>query len=248
MEVETMDNIPEFYILGLPVKTPIGIIYPIKVKQYLELAKYMQILSMEDWQFKQMINPESEIYDDIKDIHFFYIIKSLKDLWDSEENMFHQLYTHYKSLFQLCFHDDVFDLIETDEEFEEYRELIRGVNGIKHDPPNPNPEIEKYNQLKRLLDSKKGDTITFKAMYTSVLATTGNNPNELTMYQFNEVFERIGHFKSYDTTTLFKTVDADGKVEIQPWYGEAKVAEPKRMTEEQFNKAAQNGGNGLHEL
>lgn len=237
-DMDVMDNIPDFYILGLPVRTPIGDIYPIKVKEFVEIAKYLQILNIEDFEFKRMLGIEDN--EELKDIHFFEIIKGLKGTNWHEGNAIYDIYAGYRDLFQMCFKCDAFELIETSEEFEMYRDLIRSINGITYEKPNPNPEIEKYNQMKKLLESKKGDSITFKAMYTSILVSTGNNPNELTLYQFYEVFERIGHFKNFDVTTMYRMMDSD--VDVNNWFGEAKKAEEKRITEERFKQASSKEG------
>lgn len=240
---DTMENIPEFYILGLPVETELGLIYPIKVKQYLKLAKYIQILSLEDWQFKKMINfdniNDNEFLSFIRDSHFFYIINMFKDS-GAKESVLYEIYQHYKDLFKFCFREDVFDLIETSEDFDYYREQIIKINGIKIDRVNPNPEIERYNQLKKLLDAKRGDTITFKAMYTSVLVATGHNPNELTLYQFHEVFDRISHFKNFDVTTMYRIVD--NEIKVHNWTAETKEEAPKLISKKEFDRMAKSKG------
>lgn len=249
MTSEAMEDVSDFYILGLPIETSIGTMYPIKVKDYVKFAKYTQILNIEDFELKKMLNPESEMYKPLNSVHFFYIIKAFQDESIPKDNMFYEMCLHYQNLFKLCFQDDVFNKIKTSEEFEYYRELIRDFNGIKYDKPNPNPEIERYNKLKKLLEAKKGDSITFEAMYTSVLVTIGNNPNDLTLYQFYEVFNRIGHFKNYDTTTLYKTVDASGSLDVQPWYGETKEETERTYTEDQYNeKVKESGKDGLQTL
>lgn len=42
--------------------------------------------------------------------------------------------------------------------------------------------------------------------------------NDLTMYQFYALFNRLQFFKSYDTSTLYKTVDAKDKVKVIEWF------------------------------
>lgn len=243
MSVETMENIPEFYILGLPIETEIGILHPVTVGQYPKFVQYIQVLSLQDWQFKQMMkfDEDDELSNNIKDIHFFYIIDTFKDIGGKDNNTIYDIYMHYKSLFEFCFKDDVFGLIDNGEDFDYYRNLILSMNGIEPDIPNPNPEIERYNQLKELLESQKGDSITFNAMYTSVLAFTGQSPNNMTLYQFYKVFDRISHFKNFDITSMYGMVS--NEVELNPWYGETKKPEPIIITEEQMRK----GSMGLHE-
>lgn len=254
--MDVMENIPEFYILGLPVRTPIGNIHPIKVKEYVKLIRYIQILNLEDFEFKDIlktsisqdidVDMRKSIEHLIKDVHFFYIIIEWGSSNKSNDNVFYHLYVAYKELFKLCFKEDVFDQIQTSEEFEEYRELIRNINSIKYKKPNPNPEIEKYNKLKQLLQAKKNDYITFKSMYTSILVQTGMNPNELTLYQFNEIFDRIGHFKNFDVTTLYRLLYEN--VDVNNWYEEDKEEKQNFITEKQLNEAKKQNKNGKQGL
>ncbi len=253
---DIMDNIPDLYIIGLPVRTEIGILYPLQVIDYPKFVPFIQILNMEDFEFKdtmkismkESLQSENEpytevidaIFDEIKDIHFFYLLMEQKDNVDSG---FNAIYNHYKKLFKMCFRDDVFDLIQNHEEFEYYRDLIREFNGVEYEKPNPNPEIRKFDNYKRLLAARKGDIITFKGMYTSVLVATGMSPNNLTLYQFHEVFDRIGHFKNFDVTMLYRLLDSE--MEIQSWYGETKKKEDAVITEEQLQNAKKQGKQGL---
>ncbi len=229
---DTMANIEEFYILGVPIRTDIGILHPVHVKQYPIFVKYLQILNMQDFEFKQIIDSfkdqiPADIYQLIQDVHFFEFLRMTKSLKENG-GFFFELFNHYIDLFKFCFKEDVFEQIKTFKEFEEYRDLIRNFNGIKYDKPNPNPIIERQNQLRKFLHESKGDTVTFNAMYTSILVATGNNPNDLTLYQFNKIFDRISQFKNHDTTTLYRILD--NKIEIEAWYGEQKEVEQQRIS------------------
>lgn len=256
-----MDNIPDLYVIGLPIKIDIGTLYPLQVVDYPKFVSFIQILNMEDFEFKDIIkvnlkeNIEEElkleiepetldlIFKEIEDIHFFYLITEQKNNIDSG---FNAIYNHYKKMFKICFHEDVFDLIKTHEEFEYYRDLIRDFNGIEYDKPNPNPEIRKFDNYKKLLAARKGDMITFSSMYTSVLVATGINPNSLTLYQFHKVFDRIAHFKNFDITTIYRIFD--NEVEVDNWCSETKKEEDTVITEEQLKgaiEAQKQGKQGL---
>ena len=41
-----MKNIEEFYILGRPIKTDIGVLYPFKVKDYPEIMEYLGYITL----------------------------------------------------------------------------------------------------------------------------------------------------------------------------------------------------------
>ncbi len=60
----------------------------------------------------------------------------------------------------------------------------------------------------------------------------------MTIYQFNKAFDRISVFKNYDTSTLFKTVDVEGKIDITPWYSEIKKKKPSSITDEELGRAS----------
>lgn len=240
-----MDNIRDFYILGLPIDTEIGKLYPTLMKDYPELMNYVGILTFDKDDLikglEVIINQTKElqpILDYANAVGLFDFIISFKD--DEYESSFlRQPYEQYKKLFEFCFKEDVFDKVKSNDELIYYTNLIKEVNDIKYEKPNPNPEIAKFDMLKKKLQEAKGETITFEAMYTSVLLSSGVHPNEMTIYQFNKAFDRIGHFKNYETTTLFKTVDASGKLEIHPWYATTKEEKPSFITDEQLNKAKQ---------
>ena len=61
----------------------------------------------------------------------------------------------------------------------------------------------------------------------------------MSIYSFNKIFQRIGQFKNYDTSTLFATVSQD--VKIDAWYKSTDIEkELAYITEEQLNMARQN--------
>lgn len=238
-----MDNIKEFYILGLPIDTEIGKLYPTLMKNYPELMSCVGILTFDKNDLvkglESIVRQTTELqpileYANVVNL-FEFIVSFKSDEYGS--SFLRQPYEQYKKLFELCFREDVFDKVKSNDELVYYTNLIKEVNDIKYEKPNPNPEIARFDRLKKKLQEAKGETITFEAMYTSVLLSSGVHPNEMTIYQFNKAFDRIGHFKNYETTTLFKTVDASGKLDIHPWYAMTKEEKPTFITEEQLNKA-----------
>lgn len=206
-----MQNIEELYILGESgetIETPIGQLHFIKVKDYAKLMQYVPLLYLDK---KDLLMSIKDEYKDLfKDMQFIDIIK----YFDSKE---YPLYQQYKKLFILCFKEDVFDLIKSDEEFDEYRQMIIKMNCINYEKPNPNPEIEYFNKLERMMRERNGEVITLKSIITSV-GLYHQNPFELTIYYLYALFDRIANFKNYDTTTLYKTVDVENKIQINSWY------------------------------
>ena len=51
-------------------------------------------------------------------------------------------------------------------------------------------------------------------MFTSIEAITGRDPNEMTIYRFHKLFERICQIKNYDTSTLFATISSEAKIDL----------------------------------
>ena len=243
MDIETMENVPDFYILGLPIETSIGVMYPTLMENYPALMRFMPIIQLDKNDIVgSLINMAKEnvefqpLVDYIHSVTLFEFVITFTD--DGYKGSFlHDIYIQYKKLFEFCFKEDVFDNIKTDEELESYVKLIKEVNDIQYEKPNPNPDIARFDRLKRMMQEAKGESISFEAMYSSVLLSSGIHPNKMTIYQFNKAFDRIGHFKNYDTTTLFKTVDASGKQKIEPWYGTSKKEKPSVITQEQLDKA-----------
>ncbi len=244
---DSMEDIEDFYILGEPIKTKIGILYPIYMSHYWILNKHIGILAIEKEDVINYLDKLSQISEEFemlfkcaKEIGLYELIISFKD--DKFNQFFlHDIYKQYKEFFEFCFREDVFDKIQNDEELKYYLELIKGFNDIKYQKPNPNPEIAKFDLLERQLLEAKGELINFEAMYTSNLITSGVHPNKMTIYQFNKAFDRISVFKNYDTSTLFKTVDVEGKIDITPWYSEIKKKKPSSITDEELGRASTTG-------
>lgn len=238
-----MDNMKEFYILGLPIETGIGKLHPTYMRDYPKLVRHMGTLLLDKSDLVrglEVIARQSKelqpLLDYANSVDLFEFTISFKD--DRYKGSYlYQPYEQYKKLFEFCFKEDVFDKVQSNEELKQYIELIKDFNDVKYEKPNPNPEIAKFDELKRKLQEAKGETITFEAMYTSVLLSSGIHPNDMTIYQFNKAFDRIGHFKNYETTTLFKTVDASGKLEIHLWYAMTQEEKPSYITEEQLSQA-----------
>lgn len=231
------------YILGEPITTPIGTAKPIKVSDYDVLSKYMGSIFIDKPQVVKILTEvveQDEVFqpflDFAKEVDFLEFVNYF-NTEQYQETFLYEFYSEQKKLFEYIFGEDVFDKIESMEQLKEYRKLIIEMNDISYKPPNPNPELARLDRLKQKLIEMKGDGITFEAMYTSVLINSTVPPNGLTLYQFNKVFDRIGHFKSYDTSTLFKTVDQSGKLDISPWYKTTEDEKQGTITQEQLDRA-----------
>lgn len=238
-----MKNIESLYILERPIITDIGILYPFTVKEYPEFMEFIGIILLDKRDIiislKKMISDNDQLQyllNLIKDLTLFDII-----MLGKKGIFFKEIYDQYKKLFQYCFREDVFDKIKTNEEFEYYMNLIRKFNAVDYEKPHPNPEIERRNIIKRLLQKNKGEAITFEAMATSIEAVEGRDVGDMTLYKFTKMFERIAQFKNYDTTTMYHMLSND--VKIEPWYKTIVKNEDQYsyITEEQLQKAKKQG-------
>lgn len=226
-----MQDIKDLYILGKPIETKLGNLRFIKVKEYDEFIKHIPYILLDKNEVIKGINKEYQHY--FVDRPFIEIIKYFN------ENPYN-LYKGYKELFQFCFSNDVFDLIQSDEEFNYYIDLIKKMNYLHYAKPNPNPEIEKFNRFKKYLQKKKGEEITFESVYTSVGLFMGCDPDEMSIYKMYAYFNRIGQFKNHETTTLYSTVAKDVKIELWCKHIDMFNIETKKTSLEEFSQHAKN--------
>jgi hypothetical protein len=249
-----LQDIKDLYILGEPIETKIGNLHFLKVCEYTSILGFMAYLQLEKWEVVNLYKDDKEFYDLICELSFFDIIKLFKSIEEiknktikehnanciKEDDMltdYVSLYTKYKELFVLCFKEDVIDRIDSDKLFEEYRNKIMKMNGIPKEEKNPNPEIQRFINMKKMLNRNKSNGITFESIYTSVWAFCGYKPSDMTLYELYALFNRIGQFKNYDTTVLYSTVTSD--VKIESWAKHAEInEEEKKSTLSEFSKSA----------
>ena len=281
-----MQNIKDFYIRGIPIQVPIGIIHFITMSEYEDIYKYQKLLfySKEDlhdtieelldttkedifriitpsyieilqnYQVIEIIKAFKELgyYDVFKFIYDYFcgdgtfdtLILSDKDLLiykiqimgklkvllneediikntnESKEEMDKSIFINiiknikqiglhkaYSELFDFCFKDEkgTFDKIQTDEELKQYIEMIIDMNCVsKSDDEEENddidPEIKKFNMYDRLIKESKQGNVTFQSMYASLWLALQKQPEFLTIYQYNTLFQQLGQFKGYEAT------------------------------------------------
>lgn len=242
---KSLPNHKEFYIYGKPIQTKWGIAKPIMVSEIPELMQHYHGLTLSKpaiikalveyrMEYSQALRGEGappeyikeqrailgEIIDVIKEQSLLETIHQAKE--SMEVNQQYTMITHYYealvNLFNLVFGKNIIDQLTTDNDLEEVLELIRDMNGIAHEPVNPNPEIERRNEIRRLLAKKKGDSVSYEAMITSVFVATGHDPFDLTFYQLQKVFDRIAKFKAHELTGIYRMMSDE--VEVQSWFGD----------------------------
>ena len=219
-----MQDVKEFYILCEPIETRIGTIRFFKVNEYLQLAKYMQLIFLTK---KDLLKGmQKDVKDQFAEVSFLDLIKYLR-------NQDFNLYQNYKDLFYLCFGEDVFRKIADDKELQYYLDLIKRMNHLRYEKPSSNPEIEKFNIMKRKMNK---DAVNFEAVYTSVWIATGSKPSDMYIYEMYALFYREGQFKGHKLTSLFATVAKDQKIESWCKSVDMFDLEEKKLSLEDFKK------------
>jgi hypothetical protein len=209
-----MMDIKEFYILGLPVETPIGSCNFLKVKEYPDYFMDLQILAMTKNHIVGKyieINKDGsldELVEELQNVDLFEIVFGIPEIRDS-----------YSRLFTKLFNDENAFANLTNENFAYYRKLIMTMSCMKEEIINPNPEIQRAIERSKRVKSREGDKLEFSDIVTSVVGHNGltyDAINEFSVYQLYMTYYRIAQFKNYDTSTLFATVSSE-KVNIESW-------------------------------
>lgn len=221
----------QYNVIGHDEKVHIGlgndiVIKQIKVGMAKEFSRYADLLSKPTWKVKKEVinqlvknekNKENRkiIIDNVKNT-------DLVDLIVMDKYSIGKFYCEGYNFFIEGFDKDMFGTVILDEEdLKHWNEKILSINGYPVSKENPNPEIERFNVMKREMQKAKGLTTDFESMYTSIALQGGYTQeeiNNMTFYFFYRLFSRLNYFKDYDTSTLFKTVDSSGNIKIEPWY------------------------------
>lgn len=235
LEIDSIDDVEEFYILGLPVKTDIGYCHFLKVKDYPKLYNDLQIFSLTKWHYVHKLmelNKDNKEAERLKDLTLAQIVHSIDEI----RRVYEKVFAHF-------FQDvNAFSKIQTEQEFDYYRGLILKLSCIKEEEVNPNPEIQKWIEKSRRVKSQQGEKMSFADIVTSVSALKGisyEEINEMTLYQLYMDFYRIASKIDYDTGTLFATVSTE-EVKIEGWNKHIDMFEKEKhgLTREEFSKVA----------
>jgi hypothetical protein len=73
-------------------------------------------------------------------------------------------------------------------------------------------------------------------MYTSVWVGTGTKPDNLFLYEFYALFNRISQFKNFEMTSMFKCYSNEQQIDL--WYKHIDMFDfkEKKTKLEDFNK------------
>lgn len=223
-----MKNIEEFYILGLPIETEIGMANFIKIKDYPEYRTHLSVLSLtKNHILVNSENQSKEFIDRLNEMSMFELIISIPEVSN-----------YYAGLFIKVFDTEECLLKITNDNFDYYRNLLMKMHCVQEEKINPNPEIQRWiEKSKRLKQS--GDPIDFTDMVTSIVGHNGLtylDISEMTLYQLISTFKRITKIKNYDTSTLFATVSTK-EINIESWFAHIDLFEEEEhgISREEFN-------------
>lgn len=239
--VNYIEDVEEFYITGLPIKTDIGMIRFITVKEYPTLSMKLGVLQTDKNRIicefakglEKAKNEEDRVnlqqfIDEVAKAPFYEIVREFDELNEGYRELFDELF----------YEDGAWDKVTVDS-FDYYRDLMIKMNGISVPETNPNPEIQKWiDKSNRVKQQNNQDGLDFASMFSSlfVIGHSYEAINNLTMYQFYMAFQRLAKFKEYDSSTLFATVAPDVKVEN--WFKTIKLNEKESsfMSKDDFGK------------
>lgn len=229
-----MMDIPEFYILGLPIETEIGECNFLKVREYPEYFMDLQVVALTKihiYNKYHELNKDgslNEFLEHLNNASLFEITSSIPQISESYEKLFQKVFDNKKILNQI-----------DEKNFSYYRSLVLKMNGIKEEEVNPNPEIQRAIERSRRVKSQDGDKLEFADIVTSIIGHNGltyDDLNEFTIFQLYMTFHRIAQIKNYDTSTLFATVASD-KIKIDSWSKHINLFEDEKhgISREEFN-------------
>jgi|SRR5690625_1900805 len=230
-----MSNIREFYIFAQPVKTDIGHIDFIKVKDFPLLFNDLQVMSMGKWEIIHRYRDAN------KDRSLDDFIKRLEgqSLYEIVTDMQSFLFS-YQNVFNYVFRDET-SIEHIDEgNFESIRRLILDMNNVIEPASSPVYEVHKALERSRRVKNLEGSKVSLDDMFTSIVVATGVSyleiQEEWTVYQFFATYYRVRQFKEFDVSTLFATVSEKAKVKAWNEHIDMFESESHSMTESEFQK------------
>lgn len=223
-------------VLGLPIDTPFGKLKPLSIYDFLERGDALSAITFDKPRVLHEIRlnqPEEqrntkEMTALLREMNEQY---SLKDILITYMEPYFHAYVEVISRCSELKEDETFEskqeevfeyLKELDaEEFDAFRQIILEINNQATQTASLDPTVQAWKEKAlRYKSTAKGDGTApnLSTMVTSIVSFSGHTFSEILEWniaQLQQVFQRIGLFKAYDTTTLFSTVT--DKIDIQDW-------------------------------
>lgn len=207
----------QFDICCDKVETSIGTLDVKKVKEYNLFSQKTGIILMDKSDLISVVKSVDNRLGRLLEVQHTLDFLKLIDREKITVFGINMLVDMFRKAFEYLFGEDVLLSISTKEEYDDLVLLIKWVHGLPVEMENPNPVIAKLDKVKKTVMSG-GQDINFDTMYSTVWIATGNKPDDMTLYQFQELFHRFSMIKQYETSTLFKTVDSKGTIDVMNWY------------------------------
>ena len=229
-------NFQERAVLGLSIDTPFGKLKPLSIHEFLERGDALSAITFDKSRVLHEIRlnqPEEnrntkEMTALLREMSENY---SLKDILIGYMEPYFHAYVEIISLCSVLEKDETFESKQEEvfeylktidaEEFEAFRQIILEINNQPSQTASLDPTVQAWKEKAlRYKSTAKGEGAApnLSTMVTSIVSFSGHSFEEImdwNIAQLQHVFQRIGLFKAYDTTTLFSTVT--DKVDIQDW-------------------------------
>jgi hypothetical protein len=228
----------EFYIFGRPVNTELCKVRFLTYMEYIENLRDISMISLNSlhiyYQYKKLSEKAEQEFNDalehLKEEKLFAIVDNLQEFRAA-----------YFTVFSLVIDDlEVVEKILNDENlFNYYRELVMDMNMLQEEEVSPNPEIQEFIDAGRELAQQNSDKQTYSDIMSSIVIGAGIDYETIanwTVLRVYATYYRIGAFKNSDVTALFATVT--DKVKYETWGKKIDLFENKKsgIKMSDFNK------------
>lgn len=228
----SIPNIEDFYIFGVPVETDIGKVDFLRVKDYAVYYLDLQLISMSKLEIIYKYteaNKDGQLDELIKQLEkmdLYAIVASIEELHQAYVNVFLKVFEN----------EEMVGKVNKDN-FENYRHLIMRMNCVQEEEISPNPEIQRAIERSKRVKAQDKENITFAAMCSSIVAFSGIDYRDLldwTIYQFYMTYQRIDQIKNYDAMS---SIAPFAEVNIEHWGKHIDLFKKEKhfMTEKEFN-------------
>lgn len=237
-----------FFINSEKIELNLGTIEFKKVNEYKKVSQYMSLLQVAEHQVKERVYAsakEMDVYSETALKEFMYKLKNTSMyniIQQNPEPIRGTIYSkeNYNQMFDYFFVDwseNKLEMIGNQKVFNQLRDIIIEIHGQEPDREPTDIRLADYNRKKKELMMRSGASASFESMYTSVYAYTGADPDEMTIYKFHKLFERINQIFSYESNIHLLPNMPKDKVEVRPWYADPKTEKPM-ISKEEFKKRA----------
>lgn len=211
----------EFFIFGEPVETELGKVRFLTYKEYLLHLSELSLITLNvlHLYYRYMKQIDKNDKDALEALERFKEL-SLHEIVVNDPSFVN----NYAKMFEMViepsphFQGNVFEQIFKDKNlFMYYRDLIMSMNLLSEEEVSPNPEIQKFIEMKQNVHKPKEES-SFTDIVSSIVAGTSNTFKDvcnMTVFQVYAVYYRMGAIFDYNTSTLFATVSE--KVKIESW-------------------------------